>query len=108
MRRLTTALVTILFGAGAIGVLLLGNAGARSRAWCTVSASYSHRYNDYDVYVHSNEPYQDAQVWQKGRDVYGYKTNGEGYADVYVFAEDVNAREGISVRVGKARCSGRL
>jgi hypothetical protein len=58
-----------------------------SRPWCSVHASYNSYDEDYDVYVHSNQPYRDAQVWQKGREVYGYKTNGEGYADIYVFTE---------------------
>jgi hypothetical protein len=52
-------------------------------AECTVSASYSSHYSDYDVYVHSNQPDQTVTV----TDAYGHSntwhTDASGYADVY-------------------------
>ncbi|MGP0053424.1 MAG: hypothetical protein ACLPZR_31925, partial [Solirubrobacteraceae bacterium] len=38
------------------------SSGAGGSATCTVTASYSSRYDDYDVYVHSNQPDQTVTV----------------------------------------------
>lgn len=66
-----------------LGIIFVPVAAAHKRPWCHVRGSYNSYYKDYDVYVHSNQPYEDARVWQKERNIFGYET-------------------------GKARCSGRL
>jgi hypothetical protein len=73
-----------------------------SAAWCRASASYNRRYRDYDVYVHSNQPHRDARVKNSnGHELFGYPTNGEGYADIYVYA---HGGQKVTVEVGRARC----
>jgi hypothetical protein len=76
-------------------------------AWCTASASWNSQYNDYDVYIHSNQPDQDATVTGAGRTA-SYYTNGSGYADVYFYATRSAAGDQINVQVGSARCSTTL
>ncbi len=75
---------------------------------CTVTASYSSHYNDYDVYVHSNLPDQTVTV----TDPYGHSaswhTDGSGYADVYFKASGYAPGRQITAQVGTARCSTTL
>jgi hypothetical protein len=77
-------------------------------AECTVSASYSSAYNDYDVYIHSNEPDQTVTV----TDAYGHSgtwhTDSSGYADVYFKSGGYAPGRQVSARVGQARCSTTL
>ena len=77
-------------------------------AECTLSASFSSHYNDYDVYVHSNQPDQSVTV----TDAYGHSgtwhTDGSGYADVYFKSGGYASGRRITARVGRARCSGTL
>jgi hypothetical protein len=76
-------------------------------AWCSASASWNSEYDDYDVYVHSNQPDEYASVTGAGK-TYGYDTNGSGYADVYFYASQSDAGDAINVQVGAANCSTRL
>jgi hypothetical protein len=77
-------------------------------AECTLTASYSSRYHDYDVYVHSNQPDQTATV----TDAYGHsgtwRTDGSGYADVYFKSGGYAPGRRITARVGPATCSTNL
>jgi hypothetical protein len=77
-------------------------------AECTVSASYSPRYNDYDVYVRSNQLDQPVTV----TDAYGHSdtwhTDASGYADVYFKSGGSAPGRRITARVGKASCSTTL
>ena len=72
------------------------------------SASYSSRYNDYDVYVHSNQPDQTVTV----TDAYGHSatwhTDASGYADVYFKSGGYSPGRRITARVGPATCSTTL
>jgi len=75
---------------------------------CTLTASYSSTYDDYDVYVHSNQPDQTVTV----SDAYGHAdswhTDGSGYADVYFKSGGSAPGRQITARVGRASCSGTL
>jgi hypothetical protein len=75
---------------------------------CTLTASYSPRYKDYDVYVRSNQPDQTVTV----TDVYGHSdswhTDGSGYADVYFKSGGYAPGRQITARVGGATCSTHL
>ena len=75
---------------------------AAPAAWCTVSASYNSKYNNYDVYVHSNQPDRTATATASNGKSWSYRTNGSGYADIYLDADPGNS---ISVTVGPASCS---
>jgi hypothetical protein len=79
----------------------------KPRDWCSASAVYNNTYNDYDVYVESNQPDQDATVSGEGRTA-NYYTNGSGYADVYFYAGRSAAGDSVSVEVGDAKCSTTL
>jgi hypothetical protein len=78
------------------------------RAECSASASYSSAYDDYDVYVHSNQPDQTVTV----TDAYGHSdswhTDASGYADVYFKSGGYAAGRQVSARVGQAHCSTTL
>jgi hypothetical protein len=76
-------------------------------AWCTASAQYDNTYNDYDVYVHSNQPERSVTVSGEGQTKIWY-TDGSGYADVYFYAGPSAAGDQVTVRVGQAGCSTRL
>ncbi len=71
-------------------------------AWCRATAAYNSTYNDYDVYVHSNQPHRTATATASNGATWSYETNGNGYADIYLYA---GAGDGITVTVGAARCS---
>ena len=77
-------------------------------AECTLSASYSSTYNDYNVYVHSNQPDQSVTV----TDAYGHSdtwhTDASGYADVYFKPGGSAPGRRITARVGQASCSTTL
>ena len=73
-----------------------------SSAWCTATASYSTRYGDWDVYVHSNQP--DAPVTARGGgSSHSWHTNSNGYADVYL--RGPSPGQTITVTTGPATCS---
>jgi hypothetical protein len=80
---------------------------AKPTARCTASAQYSSTYQDYDVYVHSNQPEQSVTVSGDGQTKRWY-TDGSGYADVYFYAGLSAAGDQVTVRVGQASCSTTL
>jgi len=75
--------------------------------WCSATADYNNTYNDYDVYVESNQPDQDATVSGDGKTA-SYYTNSSGYADVYFYAGPSAAGDSVSIEVGDATCSTTL
>ena len=81
-----------------------GSGGAQ----CSVTASYSVRYGDWDVYVHSNQPGQTATVTDASGRSDSYHTSSHGYADVYFKAPNSAAGETITVQVGSAACTAEL
>jgi hypothetical protein len=84
------------------------SSGAVGSATCTVTASYSSRYHDYDVYVHSNEPDETAAVSDAHGHSDSWHTDSTGYADVYLKTGGPASGDAITVRVGAATCSGTL
>lgn len=76
-------------------------------ARCSASARWNSNYDDYDVYVSSNQPDTRATVTGDGTTA-SYYTNSSGYADVYFHASKAAAGERITVRVGAARCQAAL
>jgi hypothetical protein len=77
-------------------------------AECAVSASYSSTYNDYDVYVHSNQPDQTVTVTDASGHSGSWHTNSSGYADVYFKSGGPAPGREVTARVGRARCSTTL
>ncbi len=75
---------------------------------CSATAQYSSRYNDYDVYVHSNQPDKTVTVTGSGGQSASWHTDSSGYADVFFHAGRSAAGEAITVRVGGATCSTTL
>ncbi len=73
-------------------------------AWCTASAAPANDgyAGDYDVFVHSNQPYTEATA-SDATDTYSYETNATGYADIFLWTQF--AGEHITVTVGAASCS---
>ena len=82
--------------------------GAAPEATCTVSASYSSQYNDYDVYVRSNQPGQSVTVTSSGGTSASWHTDASGYADVYLHAGVAATGQSVTARVGGASCSTTL
>jgi hypothetical protein len=84
------------------------SAPSAARAQCTVTASYSDRYHDYDVYVHSSRPHGTVTVTdQTGRSA-TWHTDASGYADVYFHAPADAAGETITADVAGASCHATL
>ncbi len=81
---------------------------AASGGECAVTASYNDTYRDYDVYVLSNQPNRTIIVTAASGRSEGWRTDGFGYADVYLHAGRGSAGERITVRVGSASCQGTL
>jgi len=79
-----------------------------SGARCSASASYSSRYHDYDVYVHSNQPSRTVTVTDDSGRTASYHTNASGYADVYFKAPASAAGETVTVHVDGATCQTTL
>ncbi len=74
-----------------------------SGASCTATASvYNAAKNWNNVYVHSNQPYQNATASADG-DSWSYETNGSGYALIYLNGPPPGAL--ITVTVGGATCT---
>lgn len=102
--------------AGSLGALAPASGspspGASARgggsATCTVTASYSSRYDDYDVYVHSNQPDRTVTVTDPARRTDSWHTDASGYADVYFKTGGPASGDPITVRIGAATCSARL
>lgn len=75
---------------------------------CSATAQYNGRYNDYDVYVDSNQPDQTVTVSGSGGQTASWHTDSSGYADVYFYPGRSAAGEQVTVRVGAATCSTAL
>lgn len=75
---------------------------------CTVTASYSPRYHDYDVYVHSNQPDHTVTVTDASGHSSSWHTDASGYADVYFKSGGPAPGRRITARVGAATCSTEL
>ncbi len=75
-----------------------------SGARCSASTSYSSRYHDYDVYVHSNQPSETVTVSDDSGRTASYHTDASGYADVYFKAPASATGERVTVHVGAAAC----
>ena len=71
---------------GSTSTLSTTSSGPSAGAQCTVTASYSDRYHDYDVYVHSNQPDETVTVIDAAARTATWHTNSGGYADVYFHA----------------------
>jgi hypothetical protein len=72
---------------------------------CTLTTSYSSHYDDYDVYVQSNQPDRPVTVTDANGDSDSWHTNGSGYADVYFKSGGYAPGRRITARVGQATCS---
>lgn len=79
----------------------------KGRASCSASAAWNQTYGDYDVYVHSNQPYSEATVSAGGASA-SYRTSSSGYADVYLHASRAAAGDQLTVTVGAASCHATL
>lgn len=78
-------------------------APSKSGAWCTATASvYNASRDENNVYVHSNQPDQEATATADGYS-HSYRTNGSGYALIYLNGPPPGAR--ITVTVGGATCT---
>jgi phosphatidylserine/phosphatidylglycerophosphate/cardiolipin synthase-like enzyme len=76
---------------------------SRSGASCTATASvYNASRDENNVYVHSNQPDQEATATAAGYS-HSYKTNGSGYALIYLNGPPPGAQ--ITVTVGGATCT---
>ncbi|HEY2654244.1 MAG TPA: phospholipase D-like domain-containing protein [Solirubrobacteraceae bacterium] len=94
--------------AGAAPFMKKSSTPKGSAAECSVTASYSARYGDWDVYVHSDLPGQTATVTDSSGQSDSYHTSSVGYADVYFKAPESAAGETVTVRVGSAACTAKL
>jgi hypothetical protein len=81
-----------------------GGSAASSRAWCTATASSANDgyAGDYDVYVTSNQPGQDATA-SDANDTWSHDTSSTGAATITLWY--TSAGETITVTVGGASCS---
>jgi hypothetical protein len=77
-------------------------------ARCTLTARYSGRYHDYDVYVESTQPDEPVAVTGAGGHFASWHTDASGYADVYFHTGGPTPGARIVVRVGTAVCHGAL
>lgn len=74
-----------------------------SGAWCTATASvYNASGDENNLYVHSNQPYQNATATADGYS-HSYQTNGSGYALIYLNGPPPGAH--ITITVGGATCT---
>ncbi len=79
--------------------------GPAARGRCTATARvYDAGKHENDVYVHSNQPGQDATATADGYS-HTRRTNGSGYAVIYLNGPAAGAK--ITVRVGGATCTTR-
>jgi hypothetical protein len=83
-------------------------ASSGSDASCSLTASYSAKYQDYDVYVHSNQPDETLSVTTSGGSSASWHTDGAGYADVYLHTPGRVTGERVTATVGGATCASTL
>jgi hypothetical protein len=81
---------------------------AKSSAWCEASAEYSSEYENWEIFVHSNQPYRSAEARASNGDHFSYETNSEGYADIYLYVHGNPGGQQVTVEVGEATCSTTL
>ena len=94
---------------GAVGsVATTVPTGPPAPASCTVTASYSQQYGDYDVYVRSDQPNRTVNVRSSGGVSASWHTDGQGYADVYLHAGADTKGQAVTATVGGATCSTSL
>ncbi|MGO9081150.1 MAG: phospholipase D-like domain-containing protein [Streptosporangiaceae bacterium] len=75
----------------------------KSGAWCRATASvYNAADDENNVYVHSNQPYQDATATADGYS-HTYQADSSGYALIYLNGPPPGAR--ITVTIGTATCT---
>jgi hypothetical protein len=77
-------------------------------AECTLTDSYSSNYDDYDVYVHSNQPDRTVTITDTEGRTASWHTDASGYADVYFKSGGYAPGRRIIARVGQASCSTTL
>jgi phosphatidylserine/phosphatidylglycerophosphate/cardiolipin synthase-like enzyme len=82
--------------------------GVSASARCAAVASYDSRYDDWDVYVHSNQPDATVTVTDSAGASASYHTNASGYADVYLTAPASAAGQPLTVQAGQATCTSTL
>ena len=82
--------------------------GSSTPAQCSVTASFSSRYADWDVYVHSNQPDANATVTDSSGTTASYHTDASGYADIYLKAPASAVGQQVTVHVGQATCTSTL
>jgi phosphatidylserine/phosphatidylglycerophosphate/cardiolipin synthase-like enzyme len=78
--------------------------GSTGASGCRAGASYSDRYGDWDVYVHSGQPGQTVTVTDSSGRQASWHTDSSGYADVYFKAPANATGETVTVRVGETTC----
>ena len=84
-------------------MLVTGPAPAVGSATCIATASvYKAADDENNVYVHSNQPHQEATAKADGY-IGNYETDGSGYALIYLNGPPPGAR--ITVTVGGATCT---
>ena len=88
--------------------MALDGGGSSASAQCSVTASFSSRYADWDVYVHSNQPEATATVTDSSGTTASYHTDASGYADIYLKAPASALGQKVTVHVGQATCTGTL
>jgi hypothetical protein len=76
-------------------------------ATCSANAQWSNEYDDYDVYVSSNQPDKKVSVTGAGTSASWY-TDSSGNADVYFRAGHSAAGDQVTVSVGAATCYATL
>jgi hypothetical protein len=86
--------------AATLGISVPGPSGGA--AWCSVTASYSSQYGDFDVYVHSNQPDATATA-SSGTYSHSWHTDSSGYADIYL--RGPSPSQAINVTAGSAHCA---
>jgi hypothetical protein len=77
-------------------------------AWCEASAEYSPKYENWEIFVHSNQPHRSAEARDPNGDHWSYETNSEGYADIYLYVHGNSDGQRVTVEVGEATCSTTL
>jgi hypothetical protein len=80
----------------------------KSSAWCEASAEYSSEYENWEIFVHSNQPYRNAEARASNGDHFSYETNSEGYANIYLYVHGNPGGQQVTVEVGEATCSTTL
>jgi hypothetical protein len=81
---------------------------AQKAAWCEASAEYSAKYENWEIFVHSNQPDRSAEARDSNGDHWSYETNSEGYADIYLYVHGNADGQHVTVEVGEATCSTTL